>query len=78
MLRNFKSSCFCLGLCPSAERASNLLHVTSVVQIVRHYDPLTLQVETINWFGFKDQSLHPYPLVRCNWDFSLTSELNKL
>jgi len=42
----------------SGEGAVNLLHVSGVIQIVGHYNPVVLQVEKISRFGHKTQSFH--------------------
>ena len=45
----------------SGEGAADLLHVSSVIQIVGHYNPVAIQVEKIPRFGHKTQSLHLLP-----------------
>ena len=56
--RAFESLRFCLCFRASGEWIANLLHVSGVIQIVRHYNPLAFQVETIFRFGQITQSLH--------------------
>lgn len=49
---------FRLHLCfsPSGKRTRDLLNVSGVVEIVRHYHPVVLWIETVVWFGLKAQS----------------------
>jgi hypothetical protein len=69
-----KSLRFCLRFRLSGEGAANLLHISGVIQIVRHYNPVAFQVETISRFGHKTQSLHLL-LPQDGWDRAPTRRL---
>jgi hypothetical protein len=47
----FMSPPFRLSFSSGGKRSANLLHVPGIIQIVCHYDPVALQIETIAQFG---------------------------
>jgi hypothetical protein len=61
MERAVKSLRFRFSFRFGGEGAADLLHVSGVIQIVGHYNPVALQVEKISRFGHKTQSLHLLP-----------------
>ena len=66
----FKSLRFCHSFRPSGEGTANLLHISGVIQIVRHYNPAAFQVveEMLQQVSFAvsagQRSKPPYGLLQ--------------